>query len=194
MITSILAQLSISIGPSAAEWFVIWQTNTNTDLLLIFISFHTNNDLHTCTCVGLSCVWMIRSGLCSHVLLVTHSSVSLRQTCLTYESSLYYCAETTFVIGCSPCGKPEWVGSFKSRCLPPVVSRSKATLSSSSSRRRNERRCRRRAEHILKFVAAAVWTQRTHGLRTWIRLVSYDGRRSASTQLCDDWKQQAAII
>ncbi len=54
-------------------------------------------------------------------------------SCVMYDLFMYYCAEATFVIGCAPRGRPEWVGSFKSLCLLHVVSPGKATLSSSSS-------------------------------------------------------------
>ncbi len=54
-------------------------------------------------------------------------------SCVMYDLFMCCCAEATFVIGCAPRGRPEWVGSFKSLCLLHVVSPSKATLSSSSS-------------------------------------------------------------
>ena len=77
---------------------------------------------------------------------------------------MYYCVEGTFVIGWAPWGRSGWVGSFKSGCLPPVVSSGKATLDSSSGgggggRRRHTEETHRGditgRERIIKFEAAA---------------------------------------
>lgn len=69
---------------------------------------------------------------------------------------MYYCVEGTFVIGWAPWGRSGWVGSFKSGCLPPVVSSGKATLDSSSSRRRQRRR-RRQTEETSPGAHHKVW-------------------------------------